>query len=169
LEPANDQAVSLLRDALTEAQATVRSYDTKAQIVGVGYILALNVVGRISDMLPNAFEVTSATVLISWGIVILPILLFGHVLYPTRRTVPELTNESTEHLKKVLYTTPKDYERVDGLRQAAEQCDLIDEYAFELLKVSNLRELKRKRFIRALSFAAIAFVFLFAIQYLQTR
>ena len=30
------QSFSLLRDSLAEAQTTVRAYDTKAQIIGVG-------------------------------------------------------------------------------------------------------------------------------------
>ena len=41
-------ALMLLKDSLAEAQNSVRSYDTKAQIVGVGYIFALNVIGQLS-------------------------------------------------------------------------------------------------------------------------
>ena len=43
----------LLQASLTEAQATVRGYDTKAQIVGVGYILALSVVARVAGPIPD--------------------------------------------------------------------------------------------------------------------
>ena len=50
------QSFSLLRDSLAEAQATVRAYDTKAQIVGVGYIFALGVAGRTEALLPEASE-----------------------------------------------------------------------------------------------------------------
>ncbi len=48
--------MSLLRDSLAEAQSTVRAYDTKAQIVGVGYIFALGVVGSFEALLPEASE-----------------------------------------------------------------------------------------------------------------
>lgn len=42
----NDDAevVSFLNASLGEAPSTVRAYDTKAQIVGIGYIFALRIV-----------------------------------------------------------------------------------------------------------------------------
>ena len=43
-------ANKMLLAALQEAQSVVRSYDTKAQIVGVGYILALNLVLHFGDV-----------------------------------------------------------------------------------------------------------------------
>ena len=50
-------ADQMLLAALQEAQTVVRSYDTKAQIVGVGYILALNLVLHFrqspADTCPN--------------------------------------------------------------------------------------------------------------------
>ncbi len=58
-----DQALAILRDALSEAQTTVRSYDTKAQIVGVGYVFALGIVGLFSDRLPDSGELNAVGVL----------------------------------------------------------------------------------------------------------
>ncbi len=58
-----DQTLAILRDALSEAQTTVRSYDTKAQIVGVGYVFALGIVGALSDRLPDSGELNSVGVL----------------------------------------------------------------------------------------------------------
>ena len=46
-------ANKMLLAALQEAQSVVRSYDTKAQIVGVGYILALNLILHFGDLLPT--------------------------------------------------------------------------------------------------------------------
>lgn len=43
----------MLLAALQEVQSVVRSYDHKAQIVGVGYILALNLVLHFGDLLPT--------------------------------------------------------------------------------------------------------------------
>ena len=42
LQITRDCADQRLLSALHEAQSLVRAYDTKAQILGVGYILALN-------------------------------------------------------------------------------------------------------------------------------
>ena len=159
------QSLDILRDGLVEAQATVRAYDTKAQIVGIGYIFALGIVGRIGDLLPATTEVNLLTVLASWGIVIMPILLFGFVLYPTRKVAPKLANAPERKLQYVFYVEPVRVGSVAALRDAVEQCDPVDEMAFELLKVSGLRELKRQRFLRALFAAGLCFIFLFLFQF----
>ena len=117
--PDISEAHALLRDGLAEAQATVRSYDTKAQIVGVGYIFALGVVGQISALLDRETEASVIVVVISWAIVVMPILFFGYVLYPTRKTTSY--TEATKHhgIQHVLYLNPTK-KRVDGGRSS--QC-----------------------------------------------
>jgi len=72
----------MLLAALQEAQSVVRSYDTKAQIVGVGYILALNLVLHFGDLLPTHAPLGPLFFAVVWGVVIMPILQFGQVLYP---------------------------------------------------------------------------------------
>ena len=78
-------ANKMLLAALQEAQSVVRSYDTKAQIVGVGYILALNLILHFGDLLPTHAPLGPLFFAAVWGVVILPIVQFGHVLYPTGR------------------------------------------------------------------------------------
>ena len=62
----------------------MRFYDTKAQIVGVGYILALNLVLHFGDLLPNHAPIGPLFFAVVWLIVIMPIVQFGQVLYPSR-------------------------------------------------------------------------------------
>ena len=163
MEPSTQQSLNLLRDSLVEAQATVRAYDTKAQIVGIGYIFALRIIGQVRDLIPSSTsELNIVGVLIVWGVVILPILLFGFVLYPSRKMAPELADETTVKVEHILYVDPKNVGGVEDLKKAVSRCDPIDEAAFELLKVTGLRELKRQRFLRALFAAGICFVLLFA-------
>ncbi len=142
----------------------MRSYDTKAQIVGVGYIFALGIVGQMFDDLGGATELDVVDVMIAWGIVILPILLFGFVLYPSRKTAPSISDESAQSLQHVLYVESDRHSGVDELIRAANRADAIRELAFELLKVSRLRELKRRRFLRALFASGAAFLVLFGAQ-----
>ena len=155
------EAHALLRDSLAEAQATVRSYDTKAQIVGVGYIFALGVIGQISALLDRETEANLIMVVISWSIVVMPILFFGYVLYPTRKTTSYL--EATKHhgIQHVLYLDPRKKKSVEEVRQASLVAKPIDELSFELLMVSTLRETKRTRFLRGLFAAALSFMVLF--------
>ena len=94
-EITRDYADKMLLAALQEAQSVVRSYDTKAQIVGVGYILALNLVLHFGDLLPTHAPLGPLFFAAVWGIVIMPILQFGQVLYPSRtRAEKELLAKS---------------------------------------------------------------------------
>jgi hypothetical protein len=161
-----DQTFAILRDALSEAQTTVRSYDTKAQIVGVGYIFALGIVGSLGDRLPDWGKINALAVLFGWGVVIVPILLFGYVLFPTRKTASTLAEDSTDagRLEHVLYVEPERHSGIEALKASVASCDPLTEYTFELITVSNLREIKRKRFLRALFASAVAFLSLFGTQ-----
>lgn len=156
--------LNLVRDSLSEAQVTVRAYDTKAQIVGVGYAFALGIVGGTSDWFPKASQGDVVPILVFWATIMAPLFLFGYVLYPTRKSVTEVKHSAAIKLERILYVDPAVHNSVDELKSAACRCDPFNELAYELLKVSNLRELKRKRFIRGLVTAALAFLTLFAVQ-----
>ena len=66
-EITRDYADKMLLAALQEAQSVVRSYDTKAQIVGVGYILALNLVLHFGDLLPTRAPLGPLFFSVIWG------------------------------------------------------------------------------------------------------
>ena len=168
MERTSPQSLSVLRDSLGEAQTTVRAYDTKAQIVGIGYIFALGIVTQFEGLFPKTSEISVVYVLVAWGVVVLPILLFGFVLYPSRKTAPKLEHEPTAKLKHILYVDTKKLGSVTELMEAAGRCDPLSEVAFELLKVSKLRELKRQRFLRALFAAGVCFVVLFTSQFMRS-
>ena len=84
-EVAREYVDKMLLTALQEAQSVGDcAYDNKAQIVGAGYILALNLVLRFGDLLPTHAPIGPLFYAVVWGIVIMPILQFGQVLYPSR-------------------------------------------------------------------------------------
>lgn len=161
MSKSSSEVFSLLKDSLDEAQISIRAYDTKAQIVGVGYIFALNVIGQIGESLPDDSEIGLAQVIVAWALVILPIALFGYVLYPARKTQ---INDDGDNRKHLFFLHPERYETAPNLVKAAEECDPIDEIAYELLQICELRESKRKRFVRGLTAAGAAFAILFANQ-----
>lgn len=87
----NDKDVLVfLYASLNETQSTVRAYDTKAQIVGIGYIFALEIVFQFAAKIDLATSLTPAEVILAWTFIVVPIILFGAVLYPTRKIVPSL-------------------------------------------------------------------------------
>ncbi len=168
MNPSAEQSLSLLRDSLTQAQATVRAYDTKAQIVGVGYIFALGVVGKFETLLPEVSELNLLTLSVACA-AILPILLFGFVLYPSRKSAEKFPDQSEATPEHVLYVDPTKLGSVKALKEAVGRCDPIIEVSFELLKVSQLRVLKRRRFLRALFSAGVVFLFIFATHFIRIQ
>lgn len=156
-----DETFALIKDSLDVAQISVRAYDTKAQIVGVGYIFALSVIGDIGELAARQEQASVITVIVAWVLVIVPITLFGYVLYPARKSV---TSETVDGRKHIFYLHPERYGDASQLIDAVERCDPVDEIAEELMQISRLRESKRKRFVTALSSAGVTFTLLFLSQ-----
>lgn len=139
----------------------MRAYDTKAQIVGVGYIFALGIVFRFGESVPADYNQGILYVLAVWAIIILPILLFGFVIYPTRKTAPGADQSSGVGAKRALYVDPAQHKDAASLLKQIEGADPSAEIAHELLVVSGLREMKRRRFLRALFSAGLCFTVIF--------
>ena len=126
----------------------------------------MGVVGRFEALLPKIPELDPFSLAVACGLII-PILLFGFVLYPSRKFVDRLASQSEEMPEGVLYVDPKKLSSAEALEEAACRCDPIKEVSFELLRVSQLRDLKRRRFLRALVAAAIAFLCIFATHFIR--
>jgi len=152
--------------ALKEAQDTVRAYDTKAQIVGIGYIFALGIIRGIGARNPAPIDFEPWMILFSWAFVMLPIVFFGMVLYPSRKVAPKLAG-SAGSVRHMFYVETDQVNEVDAYLESAKDCDWRREIAYELMKTSGLRDLKRARFLRALFAAALGFVLIFLAQVLH--
>lgn len=160
----SDNALKYLQLTLEEAQATVRAYDTKAQIVGIGYTFALNIVAAVMGGLPGSGNGIPLLIILFWLVIMAPLFLFGYVLYPSRRSAPRVQDTSELGLQRVLYVETKRHGSFDQLLKASQNSDWRGELIYEVLKVSKLREIKRGRFIRALFTTAFSFVVLALLQ-----
>lgn len=165
-----DYTDRMLLAALQEAQVTARSYDTKAQIVGVGYILALNLVLHFGDLLPTHAPLGPMFYAVVWGIVIMPILQFGHVLYPSRtRAEKELlakTADASE--RRVYYVDPDIFADLKDFVQQALRADWTLVLGAELLKTSRVRMIKQVRFRRGLMMTIVSFIVLGGEQFVRS-
>ena len=166
-EPSEIELISFLFSALKEAQDSIRAFDVKAQIVGIGYIFATGIIAAIGSLNPgDAPPFTSLVLLIAWLILMIPIVFFGAVLYPSRKMAPNL-GEKTKHVKRLYYVPMEYYKNIDAYLKELDQCDIKTELSYELMKLSALRDLKRTRFLRALYAAGISFILLFASQLMR--
>jgi hypothetical protein len=163
-------ADKMLLAALQEAQAVVRSYDHKAQIVGVGYILAFNLVLHFGDLLPVRGALSPLFFVIVWAIVLLPILQLGQVLYPGRKRAEKdlLTKTSYGSEQRVFYVDPEIFANLEDFIQQAVNSDWTRVLAAELLKVSRIRIIKQARFRRGLMMAILSFVVLGGDQFVRS-
>lgn len=164
-EESKEYAFELLKLALAEAQQSVRSYDSKAQICGVGYIFSLNIVFGINKIIWPVAEVGFNYLVVVWLLFILPIMLFGYVLYPTRKGMYIADQDDAKDVNKILYVKLDDFSTIKKLTDAALISDPLQELAFELFKSSGLRDRKRKRFVVALIVSLISFVLMFLFQF----
>ena len=169
-EVSRDYADKMLLSALEGAHASVRFYDTKAQIVGVGYILALNVVLHFGDLLPNHAPIGPLFFAAVWLIVIMPVIQFGQVLYPSRtradREMVARTAAGAYH-PQVYHVDPDQFASVGELVAQALKSDWTSVVAAELLKTSRVRSIKQARFRRGLMMTVVSFVALEGEQFFE--
>lgn len=67
--------------SLKEVQDTVRAYDAKAQIVGVGHIFVIGIIINLGTRITNMPKTGAVAITFAWVVFISPIVLFGAVLY----------------------------------------------------------------------------------------
>ena len=141
----------------------MRAYDSKAQIVSVGYIFTIGIILNLGTRIANMPETGTVTIIVAWAVFISPIMLFGAVLYPSRKASPELGEQGSRALR-TFYLEPEHIHDVDTYLAAVEASDPKKEIAYEIVKTASLREIKRGRFLRALLAAAMSFVIMFLVQ-----
>lgn len=153
--------------ALKEAQDSVRSYDTKAQIIGVGFIFTIGILTKLGANLPGEDQFGILAVILFWVIAIGPIILFGFVVYPSRKFADHLAPRDME-VRENYYVSGEGMRNLDSYIKDIEASNWIAELAHEIMKVSYLRDLKRIRFVRALRVSALSLVLIAIIQILRT-
>lgn len=159
-------ASDALMSVLAEAQQTVRSYDTKAQIIGVGYIFALGVVMQSGNHIPIPVEFSALYVFAGWMIIILPIIMFALVLHPSRVDKVKF-NQVPSESQGMMYFDDRKFKDAKQYREAVPAADWHLEISTEIMKVSKVRDVKRTRFLRALYWTGGSFVILFLSQMLR--
>jgi hypothetical protein len=160
----------MLLAALLETQTATRSYDNKAQIVGVGYMLALGLVLHFGDLLPRRAPLGPLFFAVVWGVIILPILQFGQVLYPSRSRAEKelLPKTSCASERPVFYVEPDAFADVKDFVQQALKSDWTSVLSAELLKTSRNRLIKQTRFRRGLMMVVVSFIVLASEQFLRS-
>ena len=159
------QKCQFLYAALKESQDNIRTYDTKAQIVGIGFIFTIGMATKFHTWAatPDSWQLWA--IVMTWVLIIVPVVLFGAVLYPTRRFAPSVLRNK-DLVKGMFYMNQVEVESVADYVEQLTDMETEQELAYELLKVSYLRDLKRQRFLKALTAATSSLLLLFVLQIL---
>ena len=161
------EIITFLYAAVSSADDTIRGYDTKAQIVGIGYIFSMGIIGSIGDMNSSPQSIDSFAIFIAWLLVIVPIVLFGAVLYPSRKRAPFIGAKEKE-IKQLFYAISYRSKSVQDYMNDIQNADFVLELSYELMKLTALRDLKRARFLRALLCSGFSLIVIFASQLHQS-
>lgn len=150
------ETLTCLRAVLSEAEQNIRAYDTKAQIMGVGFIFSVTMISVVLEKLP--IERSYDLLYLIGGFIVLmgPVALFGAVLYPTRRTAPVIDSDRSG-VTRCMYFTSEDGRDAARYSRDVAGADWAREIVYEITRVSALRDLKRRRFIRAMMASAASF------------
>jgi hypothetical protein len=145
----NSTQLSCLLAALNEIQLTIRAYDTKAQIMGVGFIFSVTMIGRLLENLDFEREFGLGFLIVGFILLLGPVALFGSVLSPTRRTSP-VTLSGPSAVRHCLYFRSDGDRGLKDYLEDIESADWKSELAYEIIRLSALRDLKRARFLTAM-------------------
>ena len=159
--------LSILLSSLHDVQNAIRAYDTKAQIVSLSFIFSLGLITTVGALVPGNPKYSLALVIVSWLLGVAPVIMFGYVLYPSRSMAPKLGSK-TDNLQRSYYLSDQRYHNLDEYIEAFDKSDWKVELIYEIQKNSLLRDMKRKRFVWALSIAGISFSLMFIMQLLRS-
>ena len=131
--------LEFLRASFADAQATVRAYDTKSQIVLASTAFSFNPIFNSIKQID-----TSAAVNLRIGIVfclfVVVLLLFLRVLGPVSSKLHNDEAEDVFFLNDAWKYNPLSY------REALQKTDLATSYAEQVLKLHAIRRTKHNRF-----------------------
>ncbi len=158
-----EQKCLFLYTALKESQDNIRTYDTKAQIVGIGFIFTIGMVIKFNTWTAASEQAIHLATIATWVLIIMPAVFFGSVLYPTRRVAPDVL-KNNDLVKGLFYLYES--QSVSAYTEQLDVMNLEQELSYELLKVSYLRDLKRRRFLQAMMMASLSLALMFVVQLL---
>ena len=144
-----DPAIRHMERVIDAELASLRSYDTRAQIGSVAYLLVVGVLRFGAEFQPGGpvwrGYSTQGLILL---VIVLPVLLFGWVLKPKSLRGKKLPSHKTASRGST--TSWFDGRSAEEILNEIDGVDWRAEYAFEIEKILSIREQKRKRFLLAL-------------------
>lgn len=153
-------SIERLQKIIDETQETIRAYDIKAEILAVILTLIISV---INFTLLNNFSSLSCIkymALITILIGVSSLIVVGFVLYPNKDIFKDIQTNSYKPKRTYFVNiggTPS-FNNIDVYLNEVESTDWSRELAYEVLKISLIRDRKHLSFLWALRLCGLTFV-----------
>jgi hypothetical protein len=158
-----EERVDFLKEAIAFTEASIRAFDTKAQIATAAFILSMSPLWSIlNTTCPDASSRPIVAALVC-GFVS-TIMTYFFVLWPVRKLQEAIRNIRT----KGLFYVHNPAAAASTYPARLKELSVEPELAGELLKLSAIRDKKARRFYHALSVTGLFYMFAFAV-YLLLR
>lgn len=158
--------LTCLLASLGEVQQTIRSYDTKAQIMGVGFIFSVSMISRFLANLQVDHDYGIGYLVVGFLLLIGPVALYGAVIFPSRRSAPKLIDTPVP-IQGLFYVKSEGVSDLDTFNQKLKDADWTSELTYEIVRLSALRDMKRKRFLIAMFASGGSFALIFLGEFLK--
>lgn len=147
--------ISCLKHAIEDTQATIRAYETKAEILGVLLTLAIGITNF--TFLQNGTGYAKCILVGSWVVALIAIMVLGLVLHPKKNPFKNIdrgnyTPSGTYFLFN-LSLSPQN--TVTALADKATNTDWVSELTYENMKLSAIRDNKHYWFTWALKLTGV--------------
>lgn len=147
--------ISCVKHAIEDTQATIRAFDTKAEILGILLTLAIGITNFA--LLDHATGIAKCLLTSSWIMALIAIAVLGLVLHPKKNPFKNIdrgnyTPSGTYFLCN-LSSSPQS--TVTALADKAIKTDWVSELMYENMKLSAIRDHKHFWFTWALKLAGI--------------
>lgn len=158
-------SIDRLQKIIDETQATVRAYDTKAEILAVILTLVIGVVNftLVNDVKSVGCLKYMALATTTLGLIAL--FVNGFVLYPKKDIFKgiQTNNYKPKRTYFVNMESCPTFNNIDIYVDEVDSTDWKHELAYEVLKISLIRDRKHSCFIWALKLAGLALIGVFTL------
>ena len=153
--PSKQERIDFLKQAIAFAEWNIRSFDTKAQISIAAFVLSMSPLWSvITSVYPQAGSTYLAVALLL--LFIATVLLFGFVIWPV--ALPDSGLSGTWESKGLFYVGDPNRLSTSLYTDRLKTLVIEAELAAETLKLAAIREIKSRRFRRALIATAVFYV-----------
>jgi len=134
--------------------------------MGVGFIFSVSMISRFLANLQVDQDYGICYLVVGFLLLIGPVALYGAVIFPSRRSAPKLIDTPVP-VQGLFYVKSEGVSNLAAFNQQLKDVDWTLELTYEIVRLSALRDMKRKRFLIAMFASGGSFTLVFLGEFLK--